>query len=324
MTTKTVKNVLLVSTGAAAALAVGAVSANADTVTVKQGDSVWKLAQEYKTTTADIIKANGLENPNLILTGKTLNIPDSATPAAPAAAASAATSTAATSVSPKNADGTVTVAAGDTLYGIATRYNVSVSTLIANNNGSTFITSGQKLSLTAAPVSAAPAAKAPAAPAASQAPVSQAPASQAPAAPASAAAPAAKAPAAPAAPVAVKKAVTPSYSTAASTTNTYYYGQCTWYVKNMLSWVPNMLGNANQWASSAAAQGFRVDHSPAIGSVVVFQGGQAGASAAYGHVAVVTAVYGDSIRIKEGNAGGNAISTRTVASASSYQYIHAK
>ncbi|WP_143805001.1 LysM peptidoglycan-binding domain-containing protein, partial [Oenococcus oeni] len=54
MTTKTVKNALLISTGAAAALAVGAVSANADTVTVKQGDSVWALAKEYDTSVSAI------------------------------------------------------------------------------------------------------------------------------------------------------------------------------------------------------------------------------------------------------------------------------
>nr|WP_238597867.1 LysM domain-containing protein [Oenococcus oeni] len=150
MTTKTVKNALLISTGAAAALAVGAVSANADTVTVKQGDSVWALAKEYDTSVSAIAKANKLSNPALILSGSSLNIPSSSSAATTTSeTASSASTTAATSISAENADGTVTIASGDTLYGIAERYGVSVSTLIANNDGSTFIVAGQKLSLKA-------------------------------------------------------------------------------------------------------------------------------------------------------------------------------
>ncbi|MFT8702403.1 COG3942 and LysM peptidoglycan-binding domain-containing protein [Oenococcus oeni] len=375
MTTKTVKNALLISTGAAAALAVGAVSANADTVTVKQGDSVWALAKEYDTSVSAIAKANKLSNPALILSGSSLNIPSSSSAATTTSeTASSASTTAATSISAENADGTVTIASGDTLYGIAERYGVSVSTLIANNDGSTFIVAGQKLSLkattttsaatttssaaattassaVATTTSSAAVSSAASSVASSQAPVaSSATSSVATSAPASTASSVASS--APASSSYTSQAsssttsystrrtytatstsssssttsnsgVSSSYATTSSSTNTYTYGQCTWYVKNMLSWVPNGLGNAYQWASAAAAEGYTVNNTPTVGSVVVFQAGQAYAGS-LGHVAVVTAVYGDgSIRISEGNYAGLATNTRTVTSASSYQYIHA-
>ncbi|MHA5106136.1 LysM peptidoglycan-binding domain-containing protein [Oenococcus oeni] len=359
MTTKTVKNALLISTGAAAALAVGAVSANADTVTVKQGDSVWALAKEYDTSVSAIAKANKLSNPALILSGSSLNIPSS----------SSAATTAATSISAENADGTVTIASGDTLYGIAERYGVSVSTLIANNDGSTFIVAGQKLSLkattttsaatttsSAAATTASPAVATTTSSAAVSSAASSVASSQAPVASSATSSVATSAPASTASSVASSSytsqasssatsystrrtypttstsssssttsnsGVSSNYATTSSSTNTYTYGQCTWYVKNMLSWVPNGLGNAYQWASAAAAEGYTVNNTPTVGSVVVFQAGQAYAGS-LGHVAVVTAVYGDgSIRISEGNYAGLATNTRTVTSTSSYQYIHA-
>ena len=41
----------------------------------------------------------------------------------------------------------------------------------------------------------------------------------------------------------------PTYSTAG---NSYPAGQCTWFVKNALSWVGNNWGNASGWGASAA------------------------------------------------------------------------
>ncbi len=358
MTTKTVKNALLISTGAAAALAVGAVSANADTVAVKQGDSVWALAKEYDTSVSAIAKANKLSNPALILSGSSLNIPSSSSAATTTTSetASSASTTAATSISAENSDGTVTIASGDTLYGIAERYGVSVSTLIANNDGSTFIVAGQKLSLKAttttssaatattssaatattssAAVSSVASSAASSTSVASSSVASSAASSQAPATSSSATQASsstssystvrtyATTSSTSAASKTTTSGVSSSYATTSSSTNTYTYGQCTWYVKNMLSWVPNGLGNAYQWASAAAAEGYTVNNTPAVGSVVVFQAGQAYAGS-LGHVAVVTAVYSDgSIRISEGNYAGLATNTRTVTSASSYQYIH--
>ena len=112
-------------------------------------------------------------------------------------------------------------------------------------------------------------------------------------------------------------AQTPNYNTdmTAVPGNSYYAGQCTWYVKNTLSWVGNFWGNANQWAASAAAAGRLVDSNPTVGSVAVFMPGVAGASS-YGHVAVVTGVNGGMVTISEMNAQGEyVVSSRTISPA---------
>lgn len=109
----------------------------------------------------------------------------------------------------------------------------------------------------------------------------------------------------------------PTYSTAG---NSYPAGQCTWFVKNGLSWVGNNWGNASGWGASAAAAGRTVDGQPSTGSVVVFAAGSQGAGA-LGHVAVVDSVNGDSITISEGNFAGMAYHTRTI-SASGLTFIH--
>jgi surface antigen len=117
--------------------------------------------------------------------------------------------------------------------------------------------------------------------------------------------------------VAPEKVAAPTYNTAG---NSYPAGQCTWFVKNALSWVGNNWGNASGWASSAAAAGRVVNGQPAVGSVVVFAPGELGAGA-LGHVAVVDAVNGNSVSISEGNYAGMAYHTRTI-SASGLTFIH--
>lgn len=112
--------------------------------------------------------------------------------------------------------------------------------------------------------------------------------------------------------------------------NTYPWGQCTWYVKQVAPWAGNNWGNGGQWGSSAAAAGFRVDHTPAAGAIVVFVpgqsvGGQWTADGAYGHVAYVESVNGSSITISQGGMGFSnpaGPNTQTVSNAGSYIYIH--
>lgn len=110
----------------------------------------------------------------------------------------------------------------------------------------------------------------------------------------------------------------------ATTVNTYPKGNCTYYAKQQVEYIGNGWGNASEWANSARKYGYTVDHNPAVGTVVVFQGGQGGASTQYGHVAVVRQVSGNSIFIEEMNgfAGFGNVGTRWVTSASSYEYIH--
>lgn len=113
--------------------------------------------------------------------------------------------------------------------------------------------------------------------------------------------------------VAASPAPATNYSRGGSSGNTYTYGYCTWYVKNMRPDLPNNLGNADTWVSRAAAQGIPTGSTPQVGAV-----GQQGM-----HVVYVERVNGDgTIFISEMNyQGWNVRSTRTVA-ASNFQYIY--
>ena len=115
----------------------------------------------------------------------------------------------------------------------------------------------------------------------------------------------------------VQQPAAPSYSAdyTAVPGNSYYAGQCTWYVKNQLPWVGNFWGNAAEWANNATYAGRVVDTNPAVGTVAVMMPGVAYASS-YGHVAVVTGVNGDMITISEMNAKGEfVVSSRTIPAA---------
>lgn len=83
--------------------------------------------------------------------------------------------------------------------------------------------------------------------------------------------------------------------------NTYPVGQCTWGAKALAPWVHNYWGNANQWPDSARAAGYSVGTQPRVGAVICWPYEGWG----YGHVAVVTAVSGNQIQVKESNWSGN-------------------
>lgn len=123
----------------------------------------------------------------------------------------------------------------------------------------------------------------------------------------------------------------PNHAVGRSASNTYPWGQCTWYAYQRRTElglpVGGSFGNGGQWASSASALGYWVDSTPRhVGDVVVFQPGQQGADSYYGHVAVVEKINADgSIEISESNVKGlGVISSRsfTAAEAGSLQYIH--
>ncbi len=101
---------------------------------------------------------------------------------------------------------------------------------------------------------------------------------------------------------------------------TYGAGQCTqwaWYKRQDL---PNQLGNANAWARSAAALGYRVDNVPSAGAVIQTSAGW------YGHVGYVESVNPDgSIVVTEMNYGVpyRVIKSTIPASAvGGFNYIH--
>jgi surface antigen len=109
--------------------------------------------------------------------------------------------------------------------------------------------------------------------------------------------------------------------------NRYAPGNCTWYAYERRAElghpVGSYWGNANTWASSARASGYRVDYTPSSGAVLVDMAGY------FGHVAVVERVLGNGdIVISEMNnyayGGFNIVDQRTISAgqAASYQYIH--
>ena len=89
----------------------------------------------------------------------------------------------------------------------------------------------------------------------------------------------------------------PTYSTNASS---YPTGECTWGAKTVAPWAGDYWGNGAQWATSAAAAGFRTGSQPQVGAIACWNDG------GYGHVAVVTAVSSSSsIQVSESNYGGD-------------------
>lgn len=152
---------LIIPGGAAAPAATTAPSGAAAgplTHTIRPGDYLMGIAGAYKVTLADLLAVNNLTVHSLIVPGKALTLPANAVaPSAAAAQPAAAPATLAPAVSSL----TYTVANGDFLAGIAARYKVKLSDLLAVNKlkPTSLILPGLKLAM---PVGAVePAAAAP-------------------------------------------------------------------------------------------------------------------------------------------------------------------
>ena len=98
----------------AAVLTAGATS----NIRVKQGDTLWELAQRHHTTVAVLRKLNDLPGNGMIYVGELLRVPGAAAPARPAS---------------RLVEKGYTVRSGDNLTSIARRYGVSVRTLQVRN-----------------------------------------------------------------------------------------------------------------------------------------------------------------------------------------------
>lgn len=98
--------------------------------------------------------------------------------------------------------------------------------------------------------------------------------------------------------------------------NTYAYGNCTWYVASVKP-IPGSWGNANTWASRAAADGYVVSGLPMVGAVA-----QNTTDSWLGHVAVVVVVVGDQVLLSEMNYEGFGVISQRWANVSQYQYIY--
>lgn len=141
------KKLLAVSTAAVAVTTGVTATADAATHTVKSGDTLSSISQQYGTSVSAIKAENGLKS-NLIFPNQVIKVNEKSSESATE----------------------YTVVAGDTLGKIASKYDVTVSQLKAwNNLSSDLIIVGQTLSLQAPAQSAEPAK----APVATQAPVQQ-------------------------------------------------------------------------------------------------------------------------------------------------------
>lgn len=140
------KNLLmtaLATLSASGALLTTGASALADSYTVVKNDTLWGLSKKYGVSVSDLKKANGVSG-HLIYVGQKLQIPTKSTKATKTAKTITSTSTVDTTST------THTVVKGDTLWSLAKKYGVSVSTLMkANNLSSSTILIGQSLNLRA-------------------------------------------------------------------------------------------------------------------------------------------------------------------------------
>ena len=113
---------------------------------------------------------------------------------------------------------------------------------------------------------------------------------------------------------------------AGSVGNRYAFGNCTWYAYErraaMGMAVGSFWGNGGSWGYSGAAAGYRVDKTPSYGAILVESGSP-------GHVAVVESVAADgTVVVSEMNnsayGGFNIINNRTISAgqAALYTYVH--
>lgn len=132
------------------------------TYQVRSGDTVSGIAHRTGTTVAAIVAANNLRSDALIKVGQVLRLPSAAQQAAPVRAAAPAAST------------THTVAAGDTVSALATRYGTTVDAIVSANrlDSRALIIIGQRLTIPGSGVKSA-GSTASAAPAATPAPTAQ-------------------------------------------------------------------------------------------------------------------------------------------------------
>lgn len=113
---------------------------------VRKGDTLYSISRKYQITVAELRAANNLSENDVLKEGVKLVVPSADISNAAALSSGSSNSTGNSSGS-SSAKMTYTVKAGDTLYGIARKYNIKLSELLSMNNldsGST-IKVGQKI-----------------------------------------------------------------------------------------------------------------------------------------------------------------------------------
>jgi len=104
------------------------------TYVVQQGDNLFRISLKFNTTVAALQQANGITNVNLIYVGQVIRIPTGGTPITATPVPGQPTAVPTVVASPPPATGTTyTVQPGDSLYRIATRFNVTAQAIVAAN-----------------------------------------------------------------------------------------------------------------------------------------------------------------------------------------------
>ena len=241
--------------------------------TVKNGESLWVIADEYGVSVDQLKSSNNISG-NMIFPGQVITVNGSSSTGGSGSQESTATS-----------GSTYTVKSGDSLDVIAQQHGVSVDQLMKSNNLKGYIIyPGQNLKIAGGSGS--------------------------------------------------DTATAPSNNTQPSQTggsqsfndqNLYDWGQCTYYVIDRRSQAGSAIstywGDAKYWAGAAQADGFRVDSTPAVGSIMQSTTGQ------YGHVSYVESINSDgSLLVSETNynTAPGVTDYRTIPASQvyNYSYIH--
>lgn len=119
-------------------------ASQAGTYTVKSGDTLSGIAQQFNTSYGQLAQLNHITNPNLIRVGQVLTLRQNSTSSTSSASAKETSQT-------TSSNGTYTVKSGDTLSGIAARFNTTTASLAATNHitNPNLIKVGQHLQVTA-------------------------------------------------------------------------------------------------------------------------------------------------------------------------------
>lgn len=113
---------------------------------VQRGDSLSRIASNYGMTTADLLRLNGLDNPNVVWVGQRLRVSARVDPVP-----------AAKQADPELANDIYVVQSGDTLSAIAQAHNTTPQAILAANGlpNANFVWVGQRLRINGVAASAA-------------------------------------------------------------------------------------------------------------------------------------------------------------------------
>lgn len=179
-----IKQVMLGTAALAGMLVTSQAVANADSMTIKAGDTVWAYAQKYHVSVDKIAEANGLSNPNLIIAGKPINIPgvktgEKVTTKTTTASASSAKSTSAATSTSSQATSAAATSSSTTSASITSQAVSSSSVAAQSSSTSTASASSVTSSASTSSVASQASSSAVTSSATSQSSASQSSASQA-------------------------------------------------------------------------------------------------------------------------------------------------